>query len=340
MNFNVSLEKIITERTVSAESATFLMEQTMAGELSEAQVSAWLVAFRSLNLDGNILAALATEMRKAAVQFPAQSQLTLDTCGTGGDSSSQINISTLSALVLASLGCKVVKHGNRSVSSKSGSADLLESWSYPLAEPANMASERLQKKNFCFLFAPTYHPAMKYAGPVRKQLGIKTVFNLLGPLANPSAPSLQVIGVYSAELLDIFAQALQALGLKAGLVVHSQDGTDEISPFAKTDYRLLINGEITRGEIDPGLLPLTNKDPDLLKIDGPEQSREIADKVIIGEHTAGMEIVALNAGVSLALYRAIEDNKGFEPASLLRSAYDEVYSHLKSGKTSELVQSF
>ena len=340
MNFNVYLEKIITERTVSAESATFFMEQTMAGELSEAQVSAWLVAFRSLNLDGNILAALATEMRKAAVQFPAQSQLTLDTCGTGGDSSSQINISTLSALVLASIGCKVIKHGNRSVSSKSGSADLLESWSYPLAESATMASERLQKKNFCFLFAPTYHPAMKYAGPVRKQLGIKTVFNLLGPLANPSAPSLQVIGVYSSELLDIFAQALQSLGLKAGLVVHSQDGTDEISPFAKTDYRLLIDGEISRGEIDPGLLPLTNKDPDLLKIDGPEESREIADKVITGEHTAGMEIVALNAGTSLALYRAIENNKGFELASQLQAAYDDVYSHLKSGKTSELVQSF
>jgi anthranilate phosphoribosyltransferase len=340
MNFNIHLEKIISEQVVNVESATFFMEQTMAGELSEAQVSAWLVAFRSLNPSGNILAALATEMRKAAVKFPQQNQLTLDTCGTGGDSSSQINISTLSALVLASIGCKVVKHGNRSVSSKSGSADLLESWSYPLTEPASIASERLQTQNFCFLFAPTYHPAMKYAGPVRKQLGIKTVFNLLGPLANPSAPPLQVIGVYSADLLDRFAHALQSLGLKAGLVVHSQDGTDEISPFTTTDYRLLINGEIKRGELDPSFLPLTNKDPGLLKVDGPRQSREIADKVITGEHTAGMEIVALNAGVSLALYRAIENNTDFELASQLQSTYDEVYSHLNSGKTRELVQSF
>ena len=340
MKFNTELEKIISKREFSVDTASYLMEQTMAGALSEAQVSAWLVAVRFLNIEGYILAALASEMRRAAVQVSVQDKLTMDTCGTGGDASSQINVSTLSALVLASMGCKVVKHGNRSVSSSSGSADLLEKWGYPLSEAPGEAMERLKKSNFCFLFAPTYHPAMKFAGPVRKQLGVKTVFNMLGPLANPSAPALQVIGVYSHELLDTFVQSLLSLGLKAGLVVHSSDGTDEISPFAKTEYRLLMNGEVTKGEIDPSLLALTNKNPDSLKITGPDHGREIADQVLSGDHSAGMEIIALNAGVSLALYRAVENSTEFRLDSQIKNCFNEVYDHLSSRKTIELVKSF
>jgi len=309
MEFKALLEDLLASKNLPDEKITWLISETMQGKLTPAQIAAWLMALRMKGETPAEIAACAKTMRAMATpinraELPA---VFIDTCGTGGDRSHLINISTLVALTLASLGVPVAKHGNRAVSSSSGSADVLEAVGYPLEEDPQLITDRLKKNNFAFFFAPLYHPAMKHAGPVRRELGVRTVFNVLGPLANPAAAPVQFMGVYSRELLVPMAEVLKLLGLTAALVVHSDEGLDEVSPVAATDYALLYKGEITTGRYTPQ--PQVHMHSlDAVKADTKEKSLAVFREVIEGKHAAGAWMTALNAAFAKRLYDAVKSN--------------------------------
>jgi len=307
MSYNLLLEEILARQNLTDEKITWLISETMHGRLTPAQIGAWLMALRMKGETPAEIAACARLMREIATPIHRAElpPLFIDTCGTGGDRSHLINISTLVGLTLAAQGIPVAKHGNRAVSSSSGSADVLEALGYPLEEKPELITARLKKNNFAFFFAPLYHPAMKHAGPVRKELGVRTVFNVLGPLANPAAAPLQLIGVYAQALLMPVAETLKLLGLKAALVVHSEDGLDEISPIARTHYALLFNGAITTGIFTP---PAQQHVPhlDVLRADSKEKSLAVFKDVIAGKNAAGAYMTALNAAFGKKLFEAVE----------------------------------
>lgn len=315
MSFSAILEDLLAGNNLAADKITWLISETMQGALTPVQISAWLIALRKKGETPAEIAACAQVMRKMATpinrdQLPA---LFMDTCGTGGDRSSLINISTLVGLTLSGLDIPVAKHGNRAVSSSSGSADVLEALGYPIEEQPSLITERLRKKNFAFFFAPLYHPAMKHAGPVRRELGVRTVFNVLGPLANPAAAPLQLMGVYTRELILPMAETLKLLGLKAALVVHSDDGLDEISPLKPTQYALLYGGKITQGQITPPHQAYLHSLDDL-RADGKEKSLAMFRDVVAGRSAAGAYMTALNAAAARRLFGAVKaDAASFDP---------------------------
>ena len=308
----------------------------MEGEATPAQMAALLMAMR---LRGETVAeitgaARAMRARMLAIEAPDGA---IDTCGTGGDRSHLINISTLVGLTLAAQGIPVAKHGNRAVSSSSGSADVLEALGYPLEEKPELIAARLKKNNFAFFFAPLYHPAMKHAGPVRKEIGVRTVFNVLGPLANPAAAPLQLIGVYAQALILPMAETLKLLGLKAALVVHSEDGLDEISPLARTNYALLLNGKITQGTYTP---PQQQYVPalDALRADSKEKSLALFKDVVAGQNAAGAYMTALNAAFAKKLFDAV---KAGTPLADPAPTQDEIVAQfdlIQSGALGDVVK--
>ncbi|MES0488683.1 MAG: anthranilate phosphoribosyltransferase [Leptospirales bacterium] len=296
------VEQLSDKKELTTEQASWIMNETMSGNLTSAQIAGWLLAARCKGETPAEIARFATIMREKAVQVPDLPPLCVDTCGTGGDKSDLINISTLSAMALAAQNIPVAKHGNRAISSKSGSADILEKLGYPLSETPEEISQRIKDKSFAFLFAPNFHPAMKYAGPVRKELGVRTVFNILGPLSNPARAGVHLLGVYTAQLLDPMAQCLNLLGVSCALVVHGEPGLDEISPVGKTKYRLLHKGTITPGELDSSDFALTIKNLESLKAPTAEVALEKAQNIMNGTFLEGIEAVSLNATAALYLY--------------------------------------
>ncbi len=244
--------KLIEHKHLTALEAESFMNHVMKGEVSEILLSSFLTAMRFNGESVEEVLGCTLALRKNALRpktvFPFD---LLDTCGTGGDGQGTINISTLSAIVLASLGIKVAKHGNRSVSSHTGSSDILTRLGYQTETTQEEVEAHLVNRGFTFLFAPMWHPSMKHAGPVRKELGFRTVFNMIGPLSNPFSPQFQIIGVYQPELMELFIKVLQSLGLKRALVCHSRDGLDEFSIFQITDYTFLEIGVISRHSFDP-----------------------------------------------------------------------------------------
>lgn len=331
MPFAAILEELLRGNNLSQENITWLIAQTMQGALTPAQISAWLIALRQKKETPEEIAACARTMREMAtpIKREALPALFMDTCGTGGDRSQLINISTLVGLTLAAQGIPVAKHGNRAVSSSSGSADVLEALGYPLEENPELITERLRRNNFAFFFAPLYHPAMKHAGPVRRELGVRTVFNVLGPLANPAGAPLQLMGVYARELLVPMAETLRLLGLKAALVVHSEEGLDEISPLKRTEYALLHNGNISKGDFQaPHQTYLHSLDE--LRAETKEKSLAIFKEVIAGKHAAGAYMTALNAAAAKRLFEAVKaDAAAFNPLPTndeIISTYDFIMS--------------
>ncbi len=313
MEFRSLLEELLAGQNLPPEKITWLIAETMHGRLTMAQIAAWLVALRTKGETPEEIAACAKTMREMATPIVKDElpELFIDTCGTGGDRSHLINISTLVALTLASTGIPVAKHGNRAVSSSSGSADVLEAIGYPLEEDPQRIAARLRRTNFAFFFAPLYHPAMKHAGPVRRELGVRTIFNVLGPLANPAAAPVQLIGVYARELLMPVAETLRLLGLKAALVVHSDDGLDEISPLMPTHYVFLRSGKITTGVFQPPPQKyLTSLDA--LRADTKEKSLADFRGVLQGTNMAGVYMTALNAAFARKLFAlaASPDSEG------------------------------
>ncbi len=236
---------------LSAESAEEFFDAVFNGETSEVELAAVLAAMRVRGESPDEITGAARSMRKAAAKFDAGTCDHIDTCGTGGDNSHSFNVSSAAALVNCVAGIPVVKHGNRSVTSKSGSADFIEALGIPISLTGDDAREYFRRHGFVFLFAPLYHPAMKYAAPVRKALAVRTIFNFLGPLTNPSFPERQMIGVYSAEFLEKYANAAMALGYERVLIYSSKDGMDEVSPAAPTVVYEVEGDHITKLIINP-----------------------------------------------------------------------------------------
>ena len=233
----------------------------------------------------------------------------IDTCGTGGDGKDTLNISTASALLLASMGVRVAKHGNKAVSSKCGSADVLEALNININLEPHQIENQIRKNNFGFMFAPNYHSAMKYVGPTRKKIGKRTIFNMIGPLSSPALVDRQVIGVFDKKLLKIFANALKNLNLKFAWIVNSEDGLDEISPYAKTHVVQLKNNEISEFNIDPNELNVNaDKFENLIGNDAKFNSDKILN-IFQGEDNDFSKAVCLNAAAGLMISEKYNDFK-------------------------------
>jgi anthranilate phosphoribosyltransferase len=308
------------------------MEQIMKGEVSEAEISSFLTALRMKKETIDEITQAAIVMRKHMIKISPHVEKLIDTCGTGGDGSHTFNISTLVAFVLASAGLSVAKHGNRSVSSSCGSADLLESFGIPLNLEPKIIQEAIEKINFGFLFAPLFHPAMKYATPVRRKISIRTIFNVLGPLCNPAEPKYQLLGVYNKDLIEPIANVLKNLGLKRALVVHSKDGLDEVSLSDVTFACFLNNDKIEKLEIDPKKYGFKFYDIELFKVEDLNQSYQKVMDVFKGEDSPELDIVCLNSGWALFVAEVVSDvEEGIEKA---REVIKEgkVYEKLKEFK--------
>ena len=248
----------------------------------------------------------------------------IDTCGTGGDGMNTLNISTASALLLSSMGIKVAKHGNKAVSSKCGSGDVLEALNIKIDLEPKDIEEQIKKNNFGFMFAPNYHSAMKFVGPTRKKIGKRTIFNMIGPLSSPALVDRQVVGVFDKKLLKIFANALNNLNIKFAWIVNSEDGLDEISPYSKTNVVQLKDGKISEILIDPIKLNIgANKFEDLLGDDAKFNANKMLD-IFKGEDNDFSKAVCLNAAAGLIVS---------EKHTIFIDAYNEARTHILSGKT-------
>jgi len=258
------LESLIGGRHLSEAEARTLMQALMLGEVPDVQIGGALVALRMKGYSAEELATFALVLREHAIQLSHPFPDAVDTCGTGGGNPT-FNLSTGAAFVAAAAGTRVAKHGNRGVTSNCGSADVLELLGARLDLAPEQLTRVLEDTNIVFLFAPSHHPAMKNVGPARKSLGVRTVFNFLGPLTNPAGARRQLIGVYDPSMLRPMAEALRILGAERALVVHGEDGLDEISPCAPTRYALLADRDVTEGEWVPQDFGLEPMDPSLLR---------------------------------------------------------------------------
>ena len=299
------VEKLIDRKDLEDREMERAFDMIMSGQVGDSLVAGFLVALRAKGEKPSEIASAARIMREKALRVNVGFDV-VDTCGTGGDGASTLNISTAVAFVLAGAGLKVAKHGNRSVSSTSGSADCLEALGVPIDLNPCEAEAALRDTGFAFMFAPRYHPSMKHAMPARKGLGMKTVFNILGPLTNPARAQYQVIGVYREELIDPIAQSLRILGLKGAMVVHS--GLDEVSISRPTRYARLSGGAIVRGEVCPEDAGLERGPLDELRVSTPEESARRIEAVFSGDLKGPcLDTILLNAG---AAFMAVDGRLG------------------------------
>lgn len=290
--------KLTNKENLSYEEAKAVMNEIMSGEASDVQKSAYLTALTMKGETIDEITGSAEEMRNHAVQLFHEGDV-LEIVGTGGDKSDSFNISTTASLVIASAGVPVAKHGNRAASSKSGAADVLESLGVNITISPQKSAELLQNIGICFLFAQSYHTAMKYVGPIRKELGIRTIFNILGPLANPASANLQVMGVYDESLVEPLAKVLSNLGVKRALVVYGQDRLDEISASAETSVCEVKDGTFKSYTISPEQFGLTRCKKEELTGGTPDANAAITKAVLAGEQGARRTAVVLNAGAGL-----------------------------------------
>ena len=293
-----AIMKLTNKENLTYDEALQVMNEIMSGEASEVQKSAYLTALAMKGETIEEITASAKEMRNHCLKFLNDMDV-LEIVGTGGDKSNSFNISTTSSLVIASAGVPVAKHGNRAASSKCGAADVLEALGVNIMIPPARSAQILKDINICFLFAQTYHSSMKYVGPVRKELGIRTIFNILGPLANPAGASLQIMGVYSEDLVEPMAQVLSNLGVKRGMVVYGQDCLDEISMSAPTTVCEFGNGEFKKYVIEPEQFGFEKCDKTELVGGNPEENAAITKAILQGEKGPKRDAVALNAGAAL-----------------------------------------
>jgi anthranilate phosphoribosyltransferase len=295
--------------------AQSIVTQIVNGELSEIEISALLVALKMKGESAAEIAGAASALRASATPFPKKSAPVIDTCGTGGDGLNTINISTIVGLVAAECGVKVAKHGNRSVSSQSGSSDVLQRLGVKLDITPDTAAECLEKFNFCFLMAPLYHPGVRHVMPVRTALKTRTLFNLIGPLANPASPEIQLMGVYDVNLLDTMAEALNSLGCQKAFVVNG-GGLDEIALHAETQVAYLRDGQVERLVIAPEDAGLRRAPLESLQLKDPVKIAAALLCVLKGvgkpEH---VDAIALNTAAVLYLAEKVSDLKqGVEQA--------------------------
>lgn len=328
------LKKIVSRGSLNEEEMKILMDKIMDGELSPALTAGILVALAMKGESVEEIVGAVRVMREKAEKIKLDLPILLDTCGTGGDGKGSFNFSTLSAFILASSGLPVAKHGNRAVSSRCGSADLIEGLGADILSPPHRTKEGIEKIKIGFLFAPLYHKAMKNVAEVRRELGMRTIFNLLGPLSNPASPTHQVIGVFSEDFMERYALAMEKLGI-TGMVVHSQ-GYDEFTTIGLNRFLVVKDGRIEEGKILPEELGFRKSSPEEIKGGSVNENLEILKNILRGEKIRGIyEITLLNAGAGFFVSGEVSSiEKGIEKAEEL----------LKSGaverKVVEFVQFF
>jgi anthranilate phosphoribosyltransferase len=283
------------------------VETILSGKATGAQIAALLVALGMKGETADELAAAARVMRRhcSPVSVPSGGVI-LDTCGTGGDGSGTFNISTTAAIVVASCGVTVAKHGNRAASSRAGSADLLETLGVDIEMPPERVADCLREIGIGFMFARTHHPAMRYAAPVRADLGIRTLFNLLGPLTNPAGATHQLLGIYDGDRLRQIAGVLSLLGSRAAWVVHGDDGLDEVSPTGTTRVARLDAGEVTTFVLSPEDFGVERVAPEAIKGGDPERNADIVRLVLSGEKGPRRDAVVINAAAALCVAGAAD----------------------------------
>ncbi|MGP4079533.1 anthranilate phosphoribosyltransferase [Pseudalkalibacillus sp. R45] len=296
----IQLKKAMDGETFSENEAKSIMDQIMTGHVTSSQIASLLTILKMRGETVDELTGFAKSMRNHAIAFPVNLNDTVDTCGTGGDGSGTFNISTASAIVMASQGVKVAKHGNRSFSSKSGSADVLECLNVPTQSGVDEAIKALEEHSMSFLFAPLYHPAMKHAIAPRKEIGFRTVFNILGPLCNPAGCQRQLIGVYDAKLARKMAEVVQRLGIKKAMIVSGDDGLDECSVMSSTTVLEVTPDKIKTYKIHPEDLGLQTGNIKDIQVDSPEMSADLIRKVFNNSsNPSAKNIVMLNAAAGL-----------------------------------------
>ena len=315
-----ALKRLVDGQHLDRQEMHALFSQMMDGALTDAQKSALLIALRMKGETPEEITGAAMAMRERVTPLHVEDDFLVDTCGTGGDGRGTFNISTVAALVAAGAGASVAKHGNRAVSSSCGSADVLVALGVQIDLDADRMSQVLRRTNISFLFAPKLHPAMGAVVGVRRELGVRTIFNILGPLTNPAFARRQVLGVYSPHLVPVVARVLAALGARHALVVHSFDGLDEISPAAPTHVCEVRDGDLREYDLTPDDLGIVQHPLDAIGGgDAPENAR-IARRILEGELGARREVVVANAGAALYVAGAVASLR--EGVELARQAID------------------
>ena len=315
-------EKLKKGQNLSFEESKILFSELMEGKHNESSIIYILENLLAKGETKDELAGGIYILREKASKVNTDEN-TIDTCGTGGDGQNSLNISTAAAIVLASMGVKVAKHGNKAVSSNCGSADVLEALKININLSPKEAEENIKKFNFAFMFAPNYHSAMKYVGPARKKMGKKTIFNLIGPLSSPAQVKRQVIGVFNKKWMKPFAEALKENGVVHAYIVHSDDGMDEISPFEKTNVVELKGNSINQFSIDPKSLGLNSTNKENLKGRNAEYNSEKIIEIYQGKNNEFSQAVALNVAAGLIVSGKENDFK---------TSFKNATEHLNSGK--------
>jgi anthranilate phosphoribosyltransferase len=310
-----ALSRLLDGHDLTRAEARGVMDEVMAGEATPAQIAGFLVALRAKGETAEEIAGCAEAMREhALVVRPARDDL-VDTAGTGGDGAGTLNISTAAALVAAAAGAAVAKHGNRAVSSASGSADVLEALGFELELPPERIARSIDELGFGFLFAPAHHPAMKHAAAVRRELATRTVFNVLGPLTNPAGARAQVVGVFAPELVRTLAEVLAQLGARRAFVVHGAHGIDELSPAGPNLVCEVVEGSVHERTIDPRDLGVARCAPEALLGGTPGHNAERIRAVFAGEDGGARDAILLNAaGAIAAAGHAADLREGLEAA--------------------------
>jgi anthranilate phosphoribosyltransferase len=315
-----ALSQLLDGLDLSREDARKVMSAIMSGEATPAQIGGFLVALRLKGETPPEIAGAAEAMREHVVAVRPKRDDLVDTAGTGGDGGKTFNISTAAALVAAAAGAGVAKHGNRSVSSQAGSADVLESLGFALELPPERIAHSIDELGFGFMFAPTHHPSMKHAAPVRRELAARTVFNVLGPLTNPAGARAQIVGVYSPLLVPVIADVLAALGARRAFVVHGAGGIDELSPTGPNLVYEVVEGSVRRREIDPLDLGVERCDPDELRGGTADENAAKIREVFTGGNGGRRSAILLNAAGAIAAAGHAEDLR--EGLQLAREALD------------------
>ena len=324
------IEKLKNKKNLTFEESKHAFTKMMTGEVKDELIYDFLTFTSQKGETSAEIAGGVYVLRDKATKVSVPDE-TIDTCGTGGDGKNTLNISTAAALLLSSFGIKVAKHGNKSVSSKCGSADVLEKLGVSISSGPKEVERNVKTHNFGFMFAPIYHSAMKHVAPTRKKIGKRTIFNLIGPLSSPANVKRQVVGVFDKKLLKIFAESLKNLNLKKALILCSQDGLDEISPYAKTDIVELSNGNIKEFELNPNDLGINaNNFSDIVGRESEYNSAKIKE-VFNGKDNDFSVAICLNAAAGLIVS---------EKSETFKDGYEKLRKHILSGGVMKHISKF
>ena len=324
------IKKIKDKINLSFDESKSVFNILMNGKANDEEIFDFLTSMSAKGETSDEIAGGVYVLREKATKVNVP-DFTIDTCGTGGDGKNTLNISTAAALLLSSFGVKVAKHGNKSVSSKCGSADVLEKLGINISLGPREVEKKINDNNFGFMFAPNYHSAMRYVGPVRKKIGKKTIFNLIGPLSNPAKVKRQVVGVFDKSLLKVFANALNNLNLTKALIVNSQDGLDEISPYAKTNVVELDNGIIKEYVFNPKDFNINTGSFENIVGKDPEYNSQKLKEIFKGKDNYFSKAVCLNAAAGLLVS---------EKTNTFNDGYQQLRKHILSGNVFNYISKF